>query len=210
MHPLRALSRGRGILFALAVGGVLFGIASVVQADIPDSGVINACYKPSGALSVIDKSTGGACNPGATPLSWNQTGPTGATGPTGPTGPPGPQGPGATAGTATVFQGPFQTLFTLSNGVVSVLGICTPSGITLQISETTGPNLQISGTFNSDSTVGPFDVDGGMHFAVSGSSSVDLDVLARDKTVGNFARIDVHGTFGSPSCDFWWMVIPSS
>ena len=38
MHRLRALSRGVQVLLALAVGGALFGIATAVQADIPDSG----------------------------------------------------------------------------------------------------------------------------------------------------------------------------
>lgn len=59
---------------ALAVGGIAW-------ADIPDSGVINSCYKKSGGgLRVIDSSAGGACNPSEQPLSWNQTGAPGVSG----------------------------------------------------------------------------------------------------------------------------------
>jgi hypothetical protein len=72
----------------------VFGIASVVQADIPDSGVIHGCYgKPGtpykGNLRVRDTSIGEQCPIYENPLDWNQIGPTGVTGPTGPTGPQG-------------------------------------------------------------------------------------------------------------------------
>jgi hypothetical protein len=36
MNRLKGLSRGGRLLVALAVGGAVFGIAAVVQADIPD------------------------------------------------------------------------------------------------------------------------------------------------------------------------------
>jgi|SRR5581483_11154876 len=97
MHRLRSLGRGGRLLVALAVGGALFGIATAVQADIPDSGTINACYYSpgklapanprKGALRVIDKSKGQTCASDETSLSWNAKGVSGATGPTGPTGP---------------------------------------------------------------------------------------------------------------------------
>jgi len=61
------------IVGALAVGGVAW-------ADIPDSGVIQGCYKASGgALRLIDTSAGTTCNASERPVSWNQTGPTGPT-----------------------------------------------------------------------------------------------------------------------------------
>ena len=100
---------------ALAVGGAVFGIATAVQASIPDaSGVIHGCYNhslahgsPTGVLRVIDTAKpDGNCASWETPLNWNQggvTGPTGAgasgtTGPTGPTGASGPTGaPGSLA-----------------------------------------------------------------------------------------------------------------
>jgi Collagen triple helix repeat (20 copies) len=97
MHWIRRLSRGGRLLLALAVGGAVFGIATAVQADIPDAGVIHGCYgKPGtpqkGNLRVIDASKGEQCRYYENPLNWNQTGPTGPTGLTGPTGPTGPTG----------------------------------------------------------------------------------------------------------------------
>ena len=97
MYRLRRLSRGGQFVLALAVGGAVFGIATAVQADIPDNGVIHGCYgRPGttykGQLRVRDVSQGEQCRFYENPLDWNQsgvTGPTGATGPTGPTGPAG-------------------------------------------------------------------------------------------------------------------------
>jgi collagen triple helix repeat protein len=93
MGRLRGLSRGGRLLIALTVGGAIFGIAAAVQADIPDGGVIHACYKQvNGQLRVIDTSQGGTCLASENALSWNQTGPTGATGARGATGPTGAKG----------------------------------------------------------------------------------------------------------------------
>lgn len=101
MHRLRSLGRGGRLLLVVAVGGAVFGIASAVQASIPDaSGVIHGCYNtslahgsPTGALRVIDTAKpNGTCASWEAPLDWNQTGPTGVTGATGPTGPTGPSG----------------------------------------------------------------------------------------------------------------------
>jgi hypothetical protein len=95
MRRLRSLSRGGRILVALAVGGAVFGIATAVYADIPDSGVINSCYGKTngGFLRVIDTSKGQKCAFNENPLSWNAAGVTGASGATGATGPTGPTGP---------------------------------------------------------------------------------------------------------------------
>src|SRR6516165_4385506 len=94
MSRLRHVGRGRLLLVAVAVGGVFFGIATVVQADIPDGGVVNGCYqKNGGALRVIDKSKGGSCLVGSElPINWSVTGPQGPAGPQGPQGPQGPKG----------------------------------------------------------------------------------------------------------------------
>lgn len=90
---LRGLSRGGRLLVALVVGGALFGIATAVQADIPDGGVIHACYqKNNGQLRVIDSTAGQACNPAEKSLTWSQVGPTGAKGATGARGATGPKG----------------------------------------------------------------------------------------------------------------------
>jgi hypothetical protein len=80
--------------FGIAISGVGYGVA---RADIPDSGVINACYNnQTGVLQVIDTSAGQKCSPGATALSWNQTGPAGAQGPAGPAGAAGANGQSVT------------------------------------------------------------------------------------------------------------------
>jgi hypothetical protein len=92
------LGRGGRLLFALAVGGVLFGIVSAVQASIPDNGVIHGCYqKNAGNLRVVDPRSG-SCRASEVALDWNQLGPMGATGPSGPSGPSGQTGPSGAAG----------------------------------------------------------------------------------------------------------------
>ena len=81
MHRLRGLSRGGRLVLALAVGGAVFGIATAVQASIPDSsGVIHGCYNnslahgnPTGALRVIDTAKpNGNCASWETPLNWGR------------------------------------------------------------------------------------------------------------------------------------------
>jgi hypothetical protein len=100
-HRFRGFGRGGRIVLALAVGGAVFGIATAVQASIPDaSGVIHGCYNtslahgsPTGALRVIDTAKiNGVCASWEAPLNWSQKGVTGATGATGATGPTGPTG----------------------------------------------------------------------------------------------------------------------
>ena len=78
---LKGLSRGARLLLAFGVAGAAFGIATVVQAAIPDShGTINGCYQfaqgvtPKGTLRVIDPSTGEACRYYEHPLKWNANG----------------------------------------------------------------------------------------------------------------------------------------
>jgi hypothetical protein len=112
---LRSLGAAGRLLVALCAAAAVFGIATAVQADIPDSGTINACYYSPGKLSsttlrkgtlrVIDQSHGQACSADETPLRWNAAGVTGSTGPTGSTGATGATGAagptGATGPTGT-------------------------------------------------------------------------------------------------------------
>jgi hypothetical protein len=52
----------------------------------------------------------------------------------------------------------------------------------------------------------------GLPVVASGSSAVDLDVIAAPSG-GSFARIDAHGerpTGVNQPCFFWWMITPSS
>jgi hypothetical protein len=92
----------RAALVTLIAAAGLFGIATAVQASIPDSsGVIHGCYRsqlsgtaatPRGALRVIDTGNGEACASGESSLNWNAKGVTGPQGPQGVKGDPGVAG----------------------------------------------------------------------------------------------------------------------
>ena len=106
MKGFQRLGRAGRVLVGVAVAGAIFGIASAVQASIPDSsGVIHGCYNKKGAgeLRVIDPSASkqNSCSKSEAALNWNQTGPAGVkgtTGTTGTTGVTGPSGPSGAAG----------------------------------------------------------------------------------------------------------------
>ncbi len=77
MLTLSKPSRGRRLVVALAVAGAAFGIASAVQASIPDSNaIVHACYNasnangyPNGALRAIDTAkVNGHCGQGESPV----------------------------------------------------------------------------------------------------------------------------------------------
>jgi hypothetical protein len=84
--------------------------------------------------------------------------------------------------------------------------------VVLRIETTSGGNnIQVSGTVNTATgfATSPEDVDnitGAVQTA--DPSTTDFDVVARDKTVGPFARLDLHAHFGSP-CTYWGMITPS-
>lgn len=164
MKHIGRLSVGGRALLALVVGGAVFGIATAVQASIPDAnGVIHGCYNtslahgnPTGALRVIDTAKiNGNCASWEAPLNWNQTG---VTGPTGPTGPAGPTGPGGARAYAYVLPGGSPTLdpartknfsAVINNG--TGIYCLTPSGgvteagstplVTVEWGESSGSNL---------------------------------------------------------------------
>jgi hypothetical protein len=206
-----------------AIAVVVIGLAAggIAYASIPDSSrIIHGCFqKTNGQLRVIDSDKGQSCNPSENGLNWNQTGPKGATGAAGSTGskgPTGPQGPGASTFVTTLPEDQtYHTLVTLDNGL-TVKGICsTFSEVGLDLEVTPSSNgLQASGTASWD--IGSVDhlahIDYNDNVAgtlPAGDTYVDLDVLARNGDAGGkFARIDVHGSFGSP-CTFWGMTIPS-
>ena len=86
MRPFTSRSHGFRARVTLAVAGVGLVVATAVQADIPDAGVIHGCYgKPGtpqkGELRVRDASQREQCRFYENPLDWNQTGPTGPAGP---------------------------------------------------------------------------------------------------------------------------------
>jgi hypothetical protein len=125
----------------------------------------------------------------------------------------GPPGPGATNFTTTLNQGTALTPIATAPNGLTILGSCLtgPSSVGLKIATTSGANnIQVSGTETTGLTVGPADVDNvSGAIQTSDPSTADFAVIARDKTVGPFARIDVHGHFGSP-CTFWGMITPSA
>jgi hypothetical protein len=130
----------------------------------------------------------------------------------------GPPGPGATSFATTLNVG-------TANAVIATAAT---SGITVRASCNSGPqvvlrietsnltnNIQVSGTENQGTlTTIPQDADNSpAAVQVADATVVDFDVLARDKTVGQFARLDVHGRVGSPAsspCNFWGMITPSA
>jgi len=181
MDRLLGLSRGGRILLALVVGGAVFGIATAVQADIPDSGVIHGCYGKAGTpykgnLRVRDASQGEQCRVYENPIDWTESGTTGPTGPTGATGATGPTGSTGPAGVS---------LFAVigSNGRVesgNATGASNPN---------TGVyDVTFAPTLTSCAVVGtPRQADIGVQAFVSGTNTVELfffqtDTKARAET----------------------------
>ena len=138
MTRLVPMNRRSRFLAALLGVVAIAGGGSIAWADIPDSGVINGCYKTaSGGLRVIDKSAGGACNSSETSLTWNQTGATGAIGPAGATGPPGPTGPTGPSNAYTNYPG--------GDHMIAVGDTQTIASVTLPVGQYT-----LSGTLEVD------------------------------------------------------------
>jgi hypothetical protein len=147
---LRRVGRGGRLLLALAVGGAVFGIATAVQADIPDAGVIHGCYgKPGtpqkGQLRVRDSDQGEQCRYYENRLDWNQTGPTGplgASGPTGPTGPTGPKGATGPPGTSGLIA---SQRITATNTRDCAVANCAPGGVPLSAEVSCPPGTILLG-----------------------------------------------------------------
>jgi hypothetical protein len=81
MRLPKRFGRVPGIVVGLAAAGAAFGIATAVQAAIPDSnGTIHACYQfanavtPKGTLRVVDSAKGESCRFYEHPLTWNANG----------------------------------------------------------------------------------------------------------------------------------------
>jgi hypothetical protein len=183
--------------------------------------VIRACAsKKTGALRLANR-----CRKSERSVSWSQTGPqgvrglagangaagsAGANGAAGAKGEQGPQGPGAVSFTSTLPEGTTdQPLVSYPNGV-TFRGGCFSGLVRVEISATSlHPDLQISGTAtaNNEQLV-PVDSNPVLGRVATSSIGVDWDVIARDRTFGQFARFDVHGSPGS-TCTFWGMSIPS-
>ena len=176
MRRLRGLGSGGRLVLAVAVGGAVFGIASAVQASIPDAkGVIHACYQKSGgALNVIDASVTN-CKSTQTSLNWNQkgvTGPTGARGLKGATGPTGGRGPTGLNGSkgSTGAKG--------STGPTGTHGITGPTGAAGAVNTyTVNNNVQVflGGSATDTETCNPGDIAVGGYVQVKNVNSVTED-----------------------------------
>ena len=192
------LTGGRARWAALGAIVGAFAAGGIAYAAIPDQGgVFHACYKKTGGqLRLVNSASD--CNSSETATQWNQTGPSGQSG---------PQGPGATWGTATIPRdATFHTVATTSG--INLDGFCDLDGVTARLSPVNaGDVLNGSGTWNSFFATNPVDVEGVTTLSRSDDISVDLDVVVRDASGGNFVHIDLRGSVG---CLFWWVIIPSS
>jgi hypothetical protein len=221
------------LALVFAMGGGAYALTSISGSG----GVIHGCYqKRTGNLRVI--ATSKKCRKSEQAIAWNQTGvqgiqgiqgisgipgqqgPKGDTGATGlqgakgDTGATGPQGPGAVTFTTTLPQGTNTDTAlapTLTNGIVAIGRCVNPGGVVvaLELSNPAG-SFQVSGIGTHGTTVETLDNGTLGGVLESDANNANVDVLARDSsfTGSKFARVDVHGTFGSP-CTYWGMIIPS-
>jgi hypothetical protein len=204
MHRIRGLSRGGRVLLALAVGGAVFGVATAVQASIPEaSGVIHGCYNtslqhgnPPGALRVIDTAKiNGNCASWEAPLNWNANGATGAAGPTGPTGPTGPKGAtganGPSAFTGRIVGIPATPAATLASVWGAPSGLSASNGSSAAV-ETLSPNAPfVAQDFSLLKTGGipPRGDSITVDFVVNGSPALvcAIETITSCQSVGTFA-----------------------
>ena len=102
-----------------------------------------------------------------------------------------------------------RTVETVSGVDVGVLcASSTQAGVTVAASPSSG-DLNFSGTGSSDSTLVPVNVDGGVDTGSRTGSTVDLDGVASNTSVGRFARLDVHATASASGCPFWGVLTPA-
>jgi hypothetical protein len=181
--------------------------------------VIHACYgKNSGNVRFVRLRKN--CGKGERAVAFNQQGRPGVAGAQGLAGTPGtpgtagakgergPQGPGASEFSTSLEQKPGKVvLATLDNGV-TVLGRCGSGEAELELTAKGANGLQLSGTSQGGLSFGQYDASGIQFASAAASLYVDFDMIARDVTVGRFARISVHGTHAA-TCSFWGMIIPS-
>jgi hypothetical protein len=223
MHRLRTRLTYANAMATIAVFIALGGGAYAAVSSIPGpDGVIHGCYaKRRGNLRLVP--AGRRCARSERAIAFTETGPpglrgsrgatgakgtAGAKGATGLKGEQGPAGPGASTFSTTLAQPGEATLAILSNGV-TIKGSCQANTVSLSLLTTSGlTSLQLSGSDFSGGALNAADVAGSAGSTVSGPTYVDFDVLGRDSSAGKFARIDVHGSYGSP-CAFWGMVVPS-
>jgi hypothetical protein len=169
----------------------VFGIASAVQASIPDAnGVIHGCYGKAGTPSQGDLrvTDSGLCKPTENPLDWNQVGPTGQRGPTGPTGPGGVKGIGRTVFTA------------LPAGEYALTLDCTGFGVAggEWVDAVTPNTFTQRDNYNSgEATAGTPDAHWVLHFNLSATSNLNTYGSCIDPSV--FGLSKPKGAVASPA-----------
>lgn len=207
------LSKSAATLGAVALllgGGTAYALASST------GGTITVCVKHDGGALYKAKK----CAKHDSRLSWNKqgsagaTGATGATGPQGPKGDTGPQAPGATTFAMTLPSGTaFTSIATLPNGMLLMAG-CSGGKVDVGVQRSGSQvGLQASGTWSNDGaapTEVSYDSSSGLgvNTGPGGTTHTDIDWIV-GVPGGKYARVDIHGTQGSP-CSFWGMVTPSS
>jgi hypothetical protein len=128
----RAIGQRAFGVFVLTSLAVVLVAGAVAFADIPDDGVLHACYdKESGRLRVVDNK---GCHDDERKITWSQKGPQGPRGEAGPAGaagdrgPAGPAGPKGEAGPAGPTGPKGETGETGSSGPTGERGLMGPDG----------------------------------------------------------------------------------
>jgi len=167
---------------------VVLGVPATAAADIV--GCVNGT---TGVLRIVGSSSSCRTNESAIALASPPT-----------TSPP-------STFTTTVPQGSTNvTLATLDNGVI-VHGSCFAGFVQIELTPSSSAfNLQAFGTASGNNSTAPVDVHATNSLLIpsTGTPFADFDVIARDVTVGPFARLSVHGARADP-CIFWGMIIPT-
>jgi hypothetical protein len=137
----------------------------------------------------------------------------GATGPPGPRGdigPTGPQGPGAMSfNLGNVPGDDDEHLLGSSHGVDAYYG-CSPSGVAVLLKpHFAADTVYASGDEAQNGTLASLQVATNI-IGPSGSSTVNLDVIAWAGGDGTLSRFDLGGFHGATGCNVWGLIIPGS
>jgi len=143
----------------------------------------------------------------------------GPRGPAGPPGPPGlqgttgPQGPGALSFNLHAPSGPPRHVLTTINGVDAFYGCDEADFGFVDIGvrpHQPGDTVFASGDKAVDGTLTSVQSASTIDISATGTSTVNLDVVAWSGSVGKLARFDLGGFHGVSGCNIWGMVVPGS
>jgi hypothetical protein len=145
-----------------------------------------------------------------------QRGPTGPPGPKGAAGAPGqkgdtgPQGPGAISlmKSDVPDDGLIPVLATI--GGIDVDYECEPGFVVLYLFPHSGDTEYLSGDYASNGTLKSVQTSTSVNFDVSGSTTVNLDVIAWAGSVGTISRFDLGGYDSGTACNIWGLITPGT